>query len=38
MSIIQLRNFLYRRILFCAYHKIKTVKEFIELTNGKSEK
>jgi len=38
MSIQQLKWFLYRRILFCAYHKIKTIKEFEEITRGIREK
>ena len=29
---------LQRYVLFCAYHKIKTLAEFLEITKGKSER
>jgi hypothetical protein len=38
MSKQQLLYKLQRYVLFCAYHKIKTVKEFLQLTKGIKEK
>jgi hypothetical protein len=38
MSKQQIQYMLYRRLMFCAYHKIKTLAEFLEATKGKQEK